>query len=325
MTPTSSASNLSYFIGLDADTNNPNTFLSGDSNLQLAGTLLKPGLTTLVTSNDVILGLWSSDRKATFLEQWWQGNIGLADGSAARYLRWRFAMEISGNHPRHQPHRHPMKLNHPHRTNRALNLFEVMLVITIVLVMAVLLLPAILTSRPEKHRAPACVNNLKMLGMAYWVWAGDNNDKFPMDVPVSTNGAMELITTGNVLSVYLCMSNELSTARILHCPEDGQTTAVALFNGLNRTNVSYFVGPDANEDQPQMILSGDDNLAISNVPVTSGILTLPPNTPIAWTKERHVYAGNIGLADGSVQQVTNSALQNAFQQTGYPTNRIAIP
>ncbi len=220
-----------------------------------------------------------------------------------------------------------MKLNHPCRTNRALNLFEVMLAITIVLVLAVLLLPAIIASHRKNYPAPRiyCINNLKQVGLAYRVWAGDNNDKYPMDVPVSTNGAMELIATGNVLSVYLCMSNELSIAKILHCPVDKQTTAVALFDGLNRTNVSYFVGPDANQDQPQMILSGDDNLAVSNVPVTSGILTLPTNTPIAWTKERHVNAGNIGLADGSAQQVTISALQNAFQQTGYPTNRIAIP
>lgn len=220
-----------------------------------------------------------------------------------------------------------MKLNLPRRTNRALNLFEVMLAITIVMILAILLLlPAIQAShRHIPAQKYSCFYNLKLVGLAYRVWAGDNNDKYPMDVPVTTNGAMELIATGNVLSVYLCMSNELSTPLVLCCPADENAIRTNSFNGLNRTNVSYFVGPDANEDQPQMILSGDDNLAISNVPVTSGILTLPTNTPIAWTKERHVYAGNIGLADGSVQQVTNSALQNAFQQTGYPTNRIAIP
>lgn len=35
--------------------------------------------------------------------------------------------------------------------------------------------------------------------------------------------------------------------------------------------------------------------------------------------------GNIGFADGSVQQLSSSGLRDAFQQTGLATNRQAIP
>ena len=45
-----------------------------------------------------------------------------------------------------------------------------------------------------------CVNNLKQVGLAFRIWAGDNQDKYP--------------TTLNV------MSNELSTTKILVCPSD---------------------------------------------------------------------------------------------------------
>jgi hypothetical protein len=55
------------------------------------------------------------------------------------------------------------------------------------------------------------------------------------------------------------------------------------------------------------------------------LLELSTNAPISWTSARHHFAGNIGLADGSVQQFTIQRLQNALQQTGLATNRLAIP
>jgi prepilin-type processing-associated H-X9-DG protein len=74
-----------------------------------------------------------------------------------------------------------------------------------------------------------------------------------------------------------------------------------------------------------MLLSGDDNFAIDGIPVNSGVLQLPANAPVAWTKARHKSVGNIGMADGSVQQVTTDGLQKALQQTGAATNRLVIP
>ena len=41
----------------------------------------------------------------------------------------------------------------------------------------------------------------------------------------------------------------------------------------------------------------------------------------------HVNQGNLGLADGSVQQVSNAGLREALRNSGNPTNtwRIALP
>jgi prepilin-type processing-associated H-X9-DG protein len=74
-----------------------------------------------------------------------------------------------------------------------------------------------------------------------------------------------------------------------------------------------------------MFLTGDDNLTIRGVRAKRGTLSLSTNTPIAWTKDRHVNQGNVCLADGSVQGLNNQALTLAFQSTGVVTNRIAFP
>jgi prepilin-type processing-associated H-X9-DG protein len=123
----------------------------------------------------------------------------------------------------------------------------------------------------------------------------------------------------------------------LLCPEAAHRIGATDFSALNNSNISYFVGLDAAETKPQMFLSGDDNFAISGVPVKSGLLEFSTNTLIAWSSGRHVspnshfwtparnrFVGNIGMADGSVQQVTTDGLQKALQQAG-TMNRLLIP
>jgi hypothetical protein len=81
---------------------------------------------------------------------------------------------------------------------------------------------------------------------------------------------------------------------------------------------------DGNEASPQMILTGDDNLAVDDVPVRIGILTLSTNSTVAWTSARHKFVGNIGIADGSVQQVTTHGLFSAISNAAAPS-RFVIP
>jgi hypothetical protein len=172
-----------------------------------------------------------------------------------------------------------------------------------------------------------CVNNLKQVGLAYIIWAGDHDGKFPMQASVTNGGTMEFTADGrNAWLNFLVMSNELSTPRVLWCPADAHWNFATNFTtGFSAKNVSYFVGLDADTNHPQMFLSGDDNFAIGGVPVNSGLLELSTNAPIAWTAKRHVKTGNIGLVDGSVASVTDSSLINLLHQTGVATNRLAIP
>jgi prepilin-type N-terminal cleavage/methylation domain-containing protein/prepilin-type processing-associated H-X9-DG protein len=218
-----------------------------------------------------------------------------------------------------------MKPRFSNQRNHALTLIEVLMVVVILVLLAALLLPMLAAARRKSSRI-GCVNNLKEIGLAGRVWEGDNGDKYPMEIPVTNGGSMELVATGNVLVTFLVMSNELSTPRILHCPEDMEHIETSSFATLTSFNISYFIGADVtNETAPQAILSGDDNLEVGGMPVKSGLLELPKNTPVAWTAARHKFVGNIALADGSVQQFTARQLQNTLNQSTLATNRFAIP
>ena len=225
-----------------------------------------------------------------------------------------------------------MKPRFSHQRNRALTLTEVLVVIVVLVILAVMLLPATNGNKRSATRIE-CVSNLKQIGIAFRLWEGDNGDKYPMAVSVTNGGAMELMATGNVVACFQVMSNELSTPKILLCPEDTHRAYATNFStGFSGANISYFINADAVETYPQMILDGDDNLLVDGKPVQPGILNLWTNTTIAWTKDRHHGVGNIGMADGSAMQVTSEGFQRANREVingalapGSATNRLLIP
>jgi len=104
--------------------------------------------------------------------------------------------------------------------------------------------------------------------------------------------------------------------------------------------ISYFIGGDATESDPQAILSGDLNIGTStgaNAPASFSFSTASgtPQTPKqplaafnsptaagagsgswAWTQnDFHQKSGNLGLADGSVQSGTVSGLHTYLQNS----------
>ncbi|HEY3762120.1 MAG TPA: hypothetical protein VGN23_10275 [Verrucomicrobiae bacterium] len=67
-----SAKNVSYFLGIDADTNSPQSLFAGDDNFQINGVSVKPGL--LKVPANAPIG-WTVARHK------YNGNIGFGDGS----------------------------------------------------------------------------------------------------------------------------------------------------------------------------------------------------------------------------------------------------
>jgi hypothetical protein len=121
-------------------------------------------------------------------------------------------------------------------------------------------------------------------------------------------------------NVFVVMSNELSTPKILVCPSDSTRqyqTNFAMLNN-NSANLSYFICGDAAEAYPQMILDGDRNIgivAVQNSPATTTNISGTKWTGAwwAWTaSDMHLRVGNLGMADGSAQQATVSGLQTAL-------------
>lgn len=211
------------------------------------------------------------------------------------------------------------------RPKRAMTRIDVIVVVGVFGLLGLLLLLALASAHQPRSRI-GCISNLKQVGIAYRVWEGDNHDKYPMAVSVTNGGVRELVSTGNVVACFQTMSNELSTPWILLCPAHARHVWATNFSSLKSSNISYFVGVDVpDESNPDLFLSGDDNFALSGLPVKPAVLELLTNSPVAWTKERHKFIGNLGMADGSAQQLTIHGFQNALLQTGVATNRLAIP
>jgi len=156
-----------------------------------------------------------------------------------------------------------------------------------------------------------CVSNLKQVGLGFRMWSNDHGDRFPMEMRARQDGSFEAIARGETFRHFAALSNELTRTRILVCPSDDRERAPS-FADLSNTNLSYFVGLDADETRPQTILSGDRNLT-NGLPRPNGVLGLEPDRPAGWTAELHGEQGNLGLADGSAQQVNTAGLRRQIE------------
>jgi prepilin-type processing-associated H-X9-DG protein len=208
------------------------------------------------------------------------------------------------------------------KSPRAFTRTELVVAIACLALLAAIILPAV-AKRTARAPKVKCIYDLKQLGLAFRVWSSDNHDLFPMQASTNKGGTKEFISSESVLPHYRALSNELSTPKILLCPNDNRTEATNFSTDLTETNISYFLNVDAVEN-PSDILAGDRNL--SNRPTAgSRLVLITKDSTFGWTSEMHSERGNLLFGDGSVGQFGNRGKQPVFKIPEGVTNRLAVP
>ena len=197
-----------------------------------------------------------------------------------------------------------------------------------ILVLALLAIPAMARQRAKSSRIQ-CVNNLKNIGLGLRMFSTSTSETDrPWQATTNEGGSKEFLQDSSLAwRHFLALSNELSTPRIVRCPDDLTGIQPATWrDATNNSAFSYFFGLDASEEDPNTLQGGDSNLELNGQRLRSTLVTLRTNANVQFDNSRHKDppsgAGNILFGDGSVQQVTSAGLRAALVLPGDPTNSV---
>jgi prepilin-type N-terminal cleavage/methylation domain-containing protein len=179
--------------------------------------------------------------------------------------------------------------------NRAFTLIELLVVISIIAILAALLLPA-LSRAKESGRATGCLSNLRQMGIALQVYAGDYNNRLPSMSDIYPGVANEFPGPDQALS------SQLGNVKILMCPSDKWPGDKALPFAQKAPN---YYGQTGSSYSWNTLLNGQDADHLSAM----GLKVDAPMMPLFYDKEKfHLARGekkakNFVYADGHIKNL----------------------
>lgn len=211
------------------------------------------------------------------------------------------------------------------KSNGGFTLLDALVVIVTIAIL-VALLPAFMPNNQRAGRRIRCVSNLKISAVGLRLYANDHNDQYPAFA--ETNSAWEYFQRSGseiggpvVLACPADPSRSKNRAEDFNVPPDPSSFA---HTKRRNKSLSYFYGADCSDKQPDLILTGDRNIS-TNSTLLVGKLLYNTNSGLNWTKDIHSLAGNIALADGSVQQFSAGKLSAQLSFASNVVQRFVLP
>jgi prepilin-type N-terminal cleavage/methylation domain-containing protein len=103
--------------------------------------------------------------------------------------------------------------------SKAFTLIELLVVIAIIAILAAMLLPA-LASAKAKAKTTQCINNARQMGLATFLYAGDNSDFYPFGINFSDSTWGDPQAWHIMILPYVA-ANTNAGSKVFACPSEG--------------------------------------------------------------------------------------------------------